>query len=439
MPIPMTSHRHRALALALALSLGSGAAMAASDTRLAGPTGDDLGPAAALTAVAPPPPAGIERAPVSFAWRLDPAATLERPQPFVHESREFHASVKGESLARGFRVHTTAPGAVIRISPDGPGAAGLAVQGLRVTANGVGGQGLQGVEAAADAAQMAQAGAAFAPGTVAFRVRPELGAGDVVLQAAGASGRYLVHVYEPESPVQLALAADAQGGRAGGRMRVHAHFAEAGQGLDGAAIGGLLVAPDGRVQPVGFRMGADGRAEAVLDLPAEASATPGLWEVHAFASDAATGALRDAKTAIEVVAPTARFTGEARGEASNGVRATLGVEAAAAGRYELRGVLYATRADGVQRPVAIAHAAQWLEPGQAGITLAFGPELLPTGFGAPYALRELSLADQSRRGTLETRAHAMVIEASPVATPTPGPAPRPGPRPRLPRTGPIER
>ena len=89
---------------------------------------------------------------------------------------------------------------------------------------------------------------------------------------------------------------------------------------------------------------------------------------------------------------------------------TLPVEAASSGRFEVRGVLYGTAGDGSLLPFAIAHAARWLDPGQADITLKFGADVMPSGLSAPYELRDLSLNDQARMGQLETRARAVRFE-----------------------------
>jgi len=89
------------------------------------------------------------------------------------------------------------------------------------------------------------------------------------------------------------------------------------------------------------------------------------------------------------------------------VKFSLPVQVAAPGRYEVRGVLYATNASGETRPVAQAHSANWLETGERRLDLAFGPGNVPMGYGAPFELRFLELKDQTRLGTLETRELAL--------------------------------
>ena len=50
-------------------------------------------------------------------WALDPQTDVATPAPHLAESREYWALTDGNQLKRGFSVQTTAPGAVIRISP----------------------------------------------------------------------------------------------------------------------------------------------------------------------------------------------------------------------------------------------------------------------------------------------------------------------------------
>src|SRR3546814_1090984 len=59
-----------------------------------------------------------ERTPVHFAWKLNAQTQLEAAAPFVDDSQQFWANVSAKQLQRGYAIDTTAPGAVIRISPQ---------------------------------------------------------------------------------------------------------------------------------------------------------------------------------------------------------------------------------------------------------------------------------------------------------------------------------
>lgn len=348
-----------------------------------------------------------ERQPVSFAWPIAARSALESPQAFVHESREFLATVDGAQLRKGYAIDTTAPGAVIRISPSADAhTTALTLDQIEVGKNGRKLPGAQALDRAATAEQMRQAGAPFPEGTLAFRVRPELGAGRITLQAGKANGRFLVHVYEPESPVRLYLGSDRDSHIAGNRLVLSGRLVDGDRTIATGRIGGLITAPDSRTYPVDFRTLGDGQAVAEADLPAEASLLPGLWEVHAFVSvDRPAGrALRDAKIAVAVAAPTARLAGDYRVEtADGGLKVFFEVEAASEGRYEVGAVLYGSDSAGQPRPFAVGRSAAWLTAGNGELTLHFGADLLGKGLSAPYELRQLSLTDQSRLGRLEYR------------------------------------
>lgn len=350
---------------------------------------------------AAPPAMPLERAPVSFAWSLDPATPLAAPAPFQAESREYWTVVEAADLQRGHGIQTTAPGAVVRISPE-RGAAPVDATQLRVAK---GGRAIARPEAfrrQASAAQLRAAGMDVGDGSIVVQLAETHGAGRFDLLLPQASGRYLVQVYEPNSPFVLQAQADRRSVLAGDRFEVAGALRHGQAALAGGAYSGELVAPDGRRFPLAFDGG-----RARVDAPVQVSAVPGLWEVTLYAGAVADGqpVQREVRTAVEVVAPTARFAGGYAFDPA-ALRVGLPVEVAAAGRYEARGTLYATGPAGDLRPVAQAQAAAWLDPGHGRLSLGFAG-YLPPGHGAPYELRDLQLLDQGRLGTLETRARAL--------------------------------
>src|SRR5688572_11565141 len=121
------------------------------------------------------------RAPVRFAWALDPHAELAPTAPHVAESREYWLLVDAAELARGIDVSTTAPGAVIRLSPaDGrtidPDAVRLAKAGRAIAAPLAFAQ-------RHDAATMRAAGLDVPDGSAVVRIAAAQGAGTFRLQA----------------------------------------------------------------------------------------------------------------------------------------------------------------------------------------------------------------------------------------------------------------
>ena len=404
------------ISMALAATLLTPALLAAEPLRLLPAAQGDL-VATRLSQEKSAPSGDIERAPVDFAWALDPVAALAREAPFVADSREFWTLLDAAQLKRGHAFHTTAPGALVRLSPAaGAKNAGLRIDDIALRIDGKRLDAARAVSASVDAAQLKAAGADFSEGTLVFRLAPEAGIGKVELAADNASGSYLLHVFEPDSPVSLRLNADSDRALAGGSVKLSAQMTSDAKQLRPQRIGGLVTSPDGHSIEVDFTRTKRGDYEAVLELPADAGSGLALWEVHTFAVAKRGEALvpRDAKTSFSVSRPTARLGDEAdAGIAKSGaVAIALPVEVASPGRYEVRGVLYGSSTDGSLQPFAIAHSARWLEPGHARIALDFGDLAAKSGLAAPYELRDVSLNDQARLGLLETRARALRIEAS---------------------------
>ncbi len=340
-------------------------------------------------------PAGqFERAPVSFSWALDPTVELAEPAPHLAESREYWQTVDAAELDQGVDIDLSAPGALIRVSP-GRGARKLTSTDLQLAGNGKAAR----LEKTASDAELQAAGMDVEAGTAVVRVGRENARGRYTLRIPKASGRYVVHVFEPDSTVVLKARADRNHAVVGDTVTVDIALSDAGRTM-AANAEALLVAPDGNSQPVVVTQGRDGRLSASVRLPTMATSTPGLWELQVFASG--DGLQRDARTAFAVAQPTARFKGD---HAFNTrlLRVALPVEAGSPGRYEARGTLYASGPDRVLHPVAQAHVAAWFEPGDGMLVLDFDRNHLPAGYGAPFEVRQLELHDQTRMAPLEIR------------------------------------
>jgi hypothetical protein len=273
--------------------------------------------------------------------------------------------------------------------------------------------------------KLAKADLPFAPGTSAFRLRASLGAGQFKLRAdnLGDSERFLVNVVEPDSPVSLTMQAGAAAYLHGQQLSLTSSL----RSSDGSAaalsrLEGYVMSPAGRRFPLTFKNGAGGRMTAQLALDADEELAPGLWEVHAHAHGKAKqgDVMRSLRLAFPVAMPTAKLDRKlALAEHAGGIQVNFGVEAAQAGRYEVRGVLYGT-VQGALKPVGVAHAAQWLEPGSGTIALTFAPELRAAATG-PYEIRELFLLDQGRMGVLQRQQRAVVIDERELARVSPRP------------------
>lgn len=401
----------RGVPLLLAVSiaaLGYGVDCAASQPlSLLPPTADDLVPSRLHTAT---PPAGLDHAPATASWALDPNRPLAaRPRPFVAASRAYWVDADESQLQSGIALALSAPGAVIRISPHGGNAgATLAAGDLRFSIDGQPMDAAQAIRAIADEEQLRAAGLDAPRGSLAVRLTEAVGARTLVLAAPTARGRYLVHVFEPNSSIVLHLGASRDGISADQAMRLRAS-------LDGATIAqvaGVAIAPDGHRQDIDFVRQADGSYIADFTPDAAHAAGPGVWEAHAFTASTAPNALpRDAKSAFAVSLPVARFDGTAEriGTARDATSVRFGIEAAAASRYGISGTLYGSGADGALHPVAIAHAAAWLDAGPGALVLRFSAASMGSATHAPWEIRDLRLVNQADLGLLERRERALLL------------------------------
>lgn len=381
------------LSIAIALALLSFSATAAQPLRTAG--AKDQAPSR-LVAL-PAPSAQIERAPVSFSWKLDPTQALAASAPYVAQSREYWQTVDAAELDRGLQLKMSAPGSLIRISPT-QGARALRTEELQINDS----QGAAKVQNIASAKQLVDAGMDVQTGTVIAKLGDQEGADTYTVRVPKAQGQYLVHVFEPQSSDILRAGADRSHALAGSSLRFDVDFSRAGKLSSALKADAMLVAPDGRSWPVALASNGNGLS-ANVKLPANVGTASGLWELQVFAN--ADGIQRDARTAFAVAAPTARFNGVFAFNAKT-MRMALPVQTGSTGRYEARGTLFATAADGVMRPVSEAHSAAWMKRGNGMLVLQFDRAHLPQGYGAPFEVRQLELNDQSRMAPLESRERA---------------------------------
>jgi hypothetical protein len=407
--------------LLLSASLMTNGALAAPQF-LAAKAGDLSAP----QVVAPPsmqasagaPDQSREAVALSWAAGSDVAAA---PPPFVAQSREYSTQVSADELAAGISIHTTSPRALVRIQPLAGGGDAprekLAIHPqslLLSTANGKAFASGAGMEMLVTADKLNKAEMPFAEGTSAFRLHQDLGSGTFTLKAADAHGgtRYLINVVEPDSKLALTMQTDAPHYLHGQQLVVLPELVE--QGGARHALGkldGYVTSPGGRTFPIAFKAGPDGRLRAKLTLDADEAPQPGLWEVHASANTRVRGqsVLRSIRLAFGVAMPVARLDGSAAVvnlPGSVGVR--LGVEVGAPGRYEARGLLYGMLG-GSMKPLGVAHAAQWMEPGRQSLVLQYSAALL-SGATGPFEVRDLHLLDQGRMGVLQRQQRALSID-----------------------------
>jgi len=393
--------------LAIAAALPAIGALAASPRTLLAPGDHDQVPATVARTQAKAMPA-LDHTAVQVSHALDAANAIEAtPKPFTAQSREYWSEVGATELRAGVRFNTTAPGALIRLSPQGGAGAALDAAGVLIRSHSRTLRADQASAAVADTKALRGAGMDAPEGTLALRLAPAAGSGELEIAAPHAQGRYLVHVLDADSTLVLGFGADRDTVLVGSTIT----FRAALPGLELAS--GLVTAPDGYSTALDFGRNADGSFSARFTPDAAHATGPQLWEAHVFTTlHAGTLAvLRDAKTAFAVSMPTARFGGSAQTSTdATAIRAVFDVEAGAASRYQVGGVLYATANDGGLRPIAFAQSAAWLDAGNGRIELSFDADALTaSGLHAPFEVRDLRLVDQADMSLIERRERALVI------------------------------
>jgi len=361
---------------------------------------------------------GVSRDPVAFSFALPAGQKLEAQAAFVAESREYWMEVSGAQLRSGVAVKTTQPGALLRINPAGKAqqegrAAKLALDPAALELRSPTGRFAAGtgMELLVSAEALKESGAPFLEGTTAFRLAPQVGAGNLVLVAPLASDgeRYTVHVFEPTSDFKLNLGTEKADYLNGQSLVVEASLGDAKGRLRLSQVDAFVSAPTGRAWPLSLTRQRNGSYRGTLVLDGKEAAPQGLWEVNVVARGDRAGleVVRGARTAFNCAMNTAAFEGQAGvSRSKQSLHLELPLQVGSAGRYEARGTLFGTNGKGELVPVAVAHFANWLEAGRGSLSLDF--ENLGD-FKAPFEVRDLRLIDQSRMGILHRQDQALVL------------------------------
>lgn len=394
-----------ATAILLACSL-----VGAAETRLAPAAPSDLVPAKLIgdQGLVSEPAASHEQ--ISLSWALDREAPPIAAVPVhVAASRGYWQRIAAADLVDGLELPITAPGALVRLSPTAPGT-GLDPRDLVLvnTAGQVfeGGRGVQSLVSPDQARAAGQSG--VSPDTAVFQLSEALGTGNILLYG-NKPGRndFVIDILERGSDLELLIKTGQDTYLWGQTLTVSTEMRAGGRLIQPGSLSGTVVDPAGRTYPLVFGRGA---TSGSLQLP-EVSGGPGLWQVQVNAEGTASKQpfRRTARTAFAVSQPTARFSGKV---ATDGTSATLGLEVAVAGRYEVRALLYGTDDLGTLQPLAVGNSAAWLEPGATSATLEFDPDLIAdSGLNPPFVVRDLRLFHQNRMSLLHRQDTAFTMAA----------------------------
>ncbi|MDD5036328.1 MAG: DUF4785 family protein [Methylococcaceae bacterium] len=414
----------------IALALLAAAPVFADSTKhLASPQEGDIVPSRALPepaaaqaqAAVTPHAAGAATTPIAAGWKLDHDSKMDiKIKPFVAKSVDYSKHVNATELAAGTNLVVSTPNAVVRINPapdtqDGTGA--IEPEFVRLKdKHGRVFHGSEGMDKAVSDEQIRTAKVdVFAPGTSMFRLKKELGAGEVTMTVdaltADPGKKYVVNVHEKDSPYVLQLNTDRDAYVSGDTVTLSAHMRAGQHALPIQEISGVLTAPTGKTIPLSFD---HGRASVSVEAEPSTDLSSGLWraDVTVVSHDGKLAVRRDASTAFAVAWPSARLSGtvDVTGDAKQ-ITANVKVETAAAGRYEVRGMLFGTDKDGTAKPIAVAHAGAWLEPGEGQLGLSFQRDAVQaSGLVAPFSVMDLRLIRQDRLMLLQRQQLGFDVE-----------------------------
>jgi len=134
------------------------------------------------------------------------------------------------------------------------------------------------------------------------------------------------------------------------------------------------------------------------NLPVKRGALYELY-VNSQANDKGIKIRRNAKVAFAIAQPTARIQSNF---SVNNKAASINLNVASEGRYEVSGLVYGTSKNGTQLPIMISRSAYYLQPGEQVVQLKFDPKILAaSGLQAPFTVKQLRLMDQSRMALLQ--------------------------------------
>ncbi len=126
-----------------------------------------------------------------------------------------------------------------------------------------------------------------------------------------------------------------------------------------------------------------------------------LYELHIASqgNDNGLKIIRNGKVAFAITTPTAKMTGKT---VVNLTHATVELDIASEGRYELSAIVSGINKQGKAQQVMLSRSAHYLQPGQQQVNLNFDTQLLKIlQVHPPFQLSDLRLVDQSRMALLQ--------------------------------------
>lgn len=354
----------------------------------------------------------LSRETVTFSQLLEPDRAIELGEKGQQQkSKAFFRTVTGEELNAGVAFAVDGEEAVIQLSPldnvvDGRRKAQDTVpRGMVLVHNGV--------ELSVESDDIAlyrrsQALKEAYPDLYGrahvMQVPAHFGRGTMLLKANGnaaASDKFVLYVLDKNSDIALQLQTE-QTNIQQGKPLVFDAIADASQRTAMVGARAELLSPGGQVYPLKGRT-VRGRFVSTSAPDITEAGRPGeLWTLRVRARIRNADDMiveRVTRVAVDLFEGTAEIATIKTGEQS----LSLAMDVNAAGRYELRALIYGRDFDGVQKPAMLSFQAQWLEAGQHKVVFAIDADKLrASGLGAPFTVKSVKLLDQGRLAVLAT-------------------------------------
>ncbi|KAA3640093.1 MAG: DUF4785 family protein [Proteobacteria bacterium] len=343
-------------------------------------------------------PVNSEQQAVRFHYSLLGSDQLsDNNQGYLAESKQYWLNTNAQKLSQGLQLPVTSDLAVIRINPLNPTKSSQSLNQQDITVQQFD-QTLS-VDVFADSEQLKATGMPVSDYTVAFNVHTQPGmltlSMPTATKALAKGDTFIIHVFEPNSEYVLQLKTSQQQYAANQVVKINSQLLSQ-SGVNHMTIAGYITQPNGeKLTDLSFQQNKNGDYQATIGQLTGQSLAHGLWEVHTIASSDINGlkVMRDVSTAFALSLPTARINQQLAVQ-SHGLK--LGLDVAAAGRYEVSAVLSGINAQGEKQPIAMLMSAAQLNKGQADLTLDLPQDLIrQSGFKGPFVVDHISLKNQS--------------------------------------------
>jgi hypothetical protein len=350
----------------------------------------------------------LEKTPVHFSQTLFADDPIQLGETGLKtSSKTYYMEVSGTQLKQGVSLYTTGEAAVIRVTPMRSGLTGkkhlaptIEPEELELgTAAGEFNISKSSMSLTASSEQLNNAHPQLFKNTSAFVLDKTLGAGEFKLRtnkAVTSNDRYLIHVFDKNSPFALSLKSDRSSFGNKDKLAVSIDLRDESSQkhliLEDATTRATLISPNGDRYPMNLVSTKRGH-QVTIDLDFDLERRPGeLWKVVVdTAAENNTNVKRTGELAIDIHPKTAAINRHVQKGSTLSVDLTI----EQAGRYEVRAWMFTTQGK-KREPASLEYYAQWFEPGTYTVSIPLSKT------GKNLRVAQLQLLDQTRLAVLET-------------------------------------